>query len=98
MACVSKDGGLHDRRPRPSFETHRSCDAPQDEVRGRCRYDSNFEIVELVALILSDTQEVWITFDRGRYQQTCRVNCRALMSLRRYRQVSFEAAGMATVG
>src|ERR1700758_5272558 len=26
---VSKDGGLHDRRPRPSFETHRSCDAPQ---------------------------------------------------------------------
>ena len=33
-ACVSKDGGLHGRRPRPSFETHRSRDAPKDEGRG----------------------------------------------------------------
>jgi hypothetical protein len=32
-ACVSKDGGLHGRRPRPSFETHRLRDVPQDEVR-----------------------------------------------------------------
>jgi hypothetical protein len=28
-ACVSKDGSLHDRRSRPSFETHRSRDAPR---------------------------------------------------------------------
>ena len=27
----------------------------------------------LIALVLSDTQEVWITFSRGRYQQTGRV-------------------------
>jgi hypothetical protein len=52
----------------------------------------------LVALVLSDAREVWITFNRGRYQQTSRVNCRALMSLRRYRQVSVKAAGMATMG
>ena len=51
----------------------------------------------LVALVLSDAQEVWITFNRGRYQQTSRVNCRALMSLRRYRQVSVKA-GMANGG
>jgi hypothetical protein len=38
---VSKDGRSHDRRPRPSFETHRLRDAPQDEVRGGCRYDKN---------------------------------------------------------
>jgi hypothetical protein len=40
-ARVSKDGSLH-RRLRPSFETHRLRDAPQDEVRGGCRYDKDF--------------------------------------------------------
>jgi hypothetical protein len=29
---VSKDGSLHGSDPRPSFETHRLRDAPQDEV------------------------------------------------------------------
>ena len=45
-AYVSKDGGLHDHRPLPSFETHRLRDAPQDEVRPGHRYDSNFKIAE----------------------------------------------------
>jgi len=34
--------------PGPSFETHRLRDAPQDEGRRGCRYDSNFKIAELV--------------------------------------------------
>src|SRR3954462_3971337 len=38
LARVSKDGGLHGRCLRPSFETHRLRDAPQDEVR----HKSNF--------------------------------------------------------
>ena len=32
MPGVSKDGSLHGHHPRPSFETHRIRDAPQDEV------------------------------------------------------------------
>ena len=41
-ACVSKDGRLRGRRLWPSFETHRSRDAPQDEGHGGFRYDKNF--------------------------------------------------------
>ena len=40
-AGVSKDDRLHGRRLWPSFETHRSRDAPKDEGRGGCRYDKN---------------------------------------------------------
>jgi hypothetical protein len=38
MPGVSKDGSLHGRHPRPSFETHRIRDAPQDEVLGEDAY------------------------------------------------------------
>jgi hypothetical protein len=44
QAVVSKDGRLHGRYPRPSFETPCFATlrrAPQDEVRGGCRYDSS---------------------------------------------------------
>jgi len=44
---VSKDVGLHGRRPAAILETHRCCDALSvDEVAGGCRSDSNFTIAE----------------------------------------------------
>jgi hypothetical protein len=39
----------------------------------RSRTAALTEYTGLVALVLSDTEEVWITFIRGRYQQTSRV-------------------------
>jgi hypothetical protein len=52
-AFVSKDGGLHDRRPRRSFETHRLRDAPPAITAEPLRRDE----VENVDLIrTSETQ------------------------------------------
>jgi len=47
LARVSKDGGLHGHCLRPSFETHRLRDAPQDEVG----YHSNLGNTPLVSRI-----------------------------------------------
>jgi hypothetical protein len=52
MPDVSKDSSSY-RRLQPSFETHRLCDAPQDERRAGCRYDSNFGNAVLVLVRLS---------------------------------------------
>jgi hypothetical protein len=65
MASVSKDRGLYGRRLRPSFETHRGRDAPQDEVQTRYRYDSNFKIAALGDVLFITLGCPWLMFTRS---------------------------------